>query len=148
MNQQTMDVLFSSTKEDWATPDDLYEKYNSIYHFDIDLAASQENTKHPVFFSKEQDSLKQDWHKYGKCGWLNPPYGRRMLLWIKKCYEESLNGFTAVVLLPARTDVKWFHQFIYKKKNVEVEFLRGRLQFKEAKFKAPFPSMVVIFRPI
>lgn len=48
------------------------------------------------------------------------------------------------MLLPARTDTKWFHEFIYQK--AEVRFVRGRLKFGDSKNSAPFPSMVVIYK--
>jgi site-specific DNA-methyltransferase (adenine-specific) len=48
-----------------------------------------------------------------------------------------------VMLLPARTDTAWFHDFIYHKS--EIRFIRGRLKFWDAKNSAPFPSMVVVF---
>ena len=52
-------------------------------------------------------------------------------------------GATVVMLLPARTDTRWFHDYIYGK--AEVRFIRGRLKFGGSKNSAPFPSMVVIF---
>lgn len=80
----------------------------------------------------------------GTSVWCNPPYGREIGKWVEKAYNESLNGVTVVMLLPARTDTKWFHEFVYGK--TEIRFLRGRLKFGDSKNSAPFPSMVVIFR--
>ena len=75
----------------------------------------------------------------------NPPYGRTIGLWVKKAYEESKTPNTLVVmLLPARTDTKWFHDYIYGK--AEIRFIKGRLKFGGCKNAAPFPSMVVIFK--
>lgn len=62
--------------------------------------------------------------------------------WVKKAAESNT---LVVMLLPARTDTKWFHEYIYN--NAEVRFLKGRVHFNEAKQGAPFPSMVVVFRP-
>ena len=74
----------------------------------------------------------------------NPPYAREIAKWVKKAYEESLKPNTLVVMLiPARTDTAYFHDFIYHK--AEIRFVRGRLHFNESKQGAPFPSMVVIF---
>ena len=79
----------------------------------------------------------------------NPPYGRAIKDWVKKCSEESRkHGSTIVMLIPARTDTSYFHDYIYKKQNVEVRFVRGRLKFGDGKNSAPFPSMVVIFNPL
>lgn len=57
------------------------------------------------------------------------------------------------MLLPARTDTKWFHDYILGK--TEVRFIRGRLIFeidgkpildkKGRPQAAPFPSMICIF---
>ena len=76
----------------------------------------------------------------GTC-WCNPPYGRKIGEWVKKA---SKSNATVVMLLPARTDTKWFHEYIYGK--AEIRFIKGRLKFGNSKNSAPFPSMVVIFR--
>lgn len=74
----------------------------------------------------------------------NPPYGREIGKWVKKCYEESRKGSLVVMLIPARTDTSYFHDYIYHKAK-EIRFIRGRLHFNESKQGAPFPSMIVIF---
>lgn len=75
----------------------------------------------------------------------NPPYGRKIYDWVKKCYEESQKPNTTVVLLiPARTDTRYFHEFIYHKAK-EIRFIKGRLKFGNSKAGAPFPSMIVVF---
>lgn len=75
----------------------------------------------------------------------NPPYGREIGKWVKKCYDEVYNGDCdlAVMLVPARTDTRWFHEYIYH--NARVWFIKGRLKFGGCKMSAPFPSMVVLF---
>lgn len=50
-----------------------------------------------------------------------------------------------VMLIPARTDTKWFHDFIYQQQGVEIRFIKGRLRFGNSINSAPFPSMVVVF---
>ena len=90
------------------------------------------------FYSPEQDGLAQEWT--GVC-WCNPPYGREIGKWVRKAAESRC---TVVMLLPARTDTKWFHDYIYGK--AEIRFIKGRLKFGDAKNSAPFPSMVVIFK--
>lgn len=77
--------------------------------------------------------------------WCNPPYGRKIGKWVKKAYDEyKQNGTTVVMLLPARTDTRWFHDYIYGV--AEIIFIKGRLRFSGAKANAPFPSMVVIYK--
>jgi site-specific DNA-methyltransferase (adenine-specific) len=75
---------------------------------------------------------------------MNPPYGRQISKWVKKAYESAKKGAVVVGLLPARTDTKWFHDYIYNK--AEIRFVRGRLKFGNSKNSAPFPSMLVIWR--
>ena len=132
------DVMFSSKTDMWATPQDFFDTLDSEFHFSLDVCATPENAKCPVFYTPEQDGLAQKWG--GVC-WCNPPYGREIGKWVKKAAEA---GCTVVMLLPARTDTKWFHDLIYGK--AEIRFLRGRLKFGGSKNSAPFPSMVVIFR--
>ena len=56
---------------------------------------------------------------------------------------EAQAGTPIVLLIPARTDTSYFHDFIYHK--AEIRFIKGRLKFGGCKDAAPFPSMVVIF---
>ena len=92
-----------------------------------------------------ENGLAQCWG--GQTVFCNPPYGRAIKDWVKKCSEESLKPNTTVVMLiPARTDTSYFHDYIYQKPNVEIRFIRGRLKFGDGKNSAPFPSMVVIFK--
>lgn len=78
----------------------------------------------------------------------NPPYGRAIKHWVKKCSDEAnKHGTTVVMLIPARTDTSYFHDYIYQKDNVEIRFIRGRLRFGGSSENAPFPNMVVIFNP-
>ena len=131
-------VLFSSKKEEWETPQDLFDALNEQYNFTLDVCALPENAKCDKFFTPEIDGLKQKWE--GVC-WCNPPYGRQIGKWVEKACKSFA---TVVMLLPARTDTKWFHQYIYNKS--EVRFVRGRLRFGDQEQPAPFPSMVVVFR--
>jgi len=135
------ETLFSKASEEWETPQDLFDSLNTLYHFTLDAAATTENAKCQRFFTKEDDALAQDWG--GEIVWCNPPYGRSIRKWVKKAYEESRKpGTKVVMLLPARTDVAWFHDYA-KKGNVV--FIRGRLRFGGAQSCAPFPSILVVF---
>ena len=137
MNTQ---VMFSSKSDMWETPQDFFDKINKEFHFSCDVCAIPENAKCEKFFSPEIDGLKQEW---AGCCWCNPPYGREIGKWVEKAYTASTLGATVVMLLPARTDTKWFHEYIYNK--AEIRFIKGRLKFGNSKTAAPFPSMVVIF---
>ena len=140
---QLSKALFSSTKEDWATPQDFFDKLNEEFHFDLDPCADAENAKCKEYFTKEENGLLKDWG--GRRVFCNPPYGRKTTgEWIRKCYEEAKKPGTVVVaLIPARTDTRFFHDYIYHK--AEIRFIKGRLKFGGCKDAAPFPSMVVIF---
>lgn len=136
-------VMFSSKTDLWATPQSFFDTLDEEFHFEMDVAASPENAKCPCFYTSENDGLKQPWK--GRV-WCNPPYGRTIGQWVEKAaYEFSVHGPDLIVmLLPARTDTKWFHDYIYGKR--EIRFVRGRLKFGGSQNSAPFPSMVVIWR--
>jgi len=140
--------LLSSDKNYWETPQAFFDKLNRQYHFSFDLAASVDNAKCGNFFTEEDDSLSQNWHSIAGNLFLNPPYGRELRKWVQKAYEESLgkhDGFI-VLLIPARTDTSYWHDFIFGK--AQIKFLRGRLKFElngESKDAAPFPSALVIY---
>lgn len=140
-------VHFKSVKMDWGTPDSLFNQLDLEYNFQRDLAASDINAKCLTYFTELDNSLNIDWHKLSGWSWLNPPYGRQLKHWIKKCHEEAELGAKIVCLLPARTDTSYFHDYIYGK--YEITFLRGRVKFLnngEEMDAAPFPSMIVVFK--
>lgn len=136
-------VLFSSRSEEWGTPSALFAELDREFHFNLDPCCTHENAKCERHYTIDTDGLTQDWG--GARVFCNPPYGRKIVKWVKKCYEESLKPDTLVVMLiPARTDTAYFHDWIYHKAK-EIRFIRGRLHFNDAKTAAPFPSMIVIF---
>ena len=97
----------------------------------------------PQVLHKGGDGLAQSWE--GEVVFCNPPYGKAIKEWVRKCYEESRKPDTTVVaLLPARTDTNYFHEYIYYKAR-GIHFVKGRLKFGGCKNSAPFPSMVVVF---
>lgn len=141
MNTQ---VMFSSKTDQWATPQAFYDGLNAEFKFTLDPCADEFNHKCDKYFTKEDDGLSQDWG--GEVVFCNPPYGREIPLWVKKCFDEVYSGNCpcAVMLIPARTDTQYFHRYIYHK--AEVRFIKGRLRFGDSQNSAPFPSMVVVFR--
>lgn len=130
--------MFSSNTDLWETPQDFFDCLNKEFCFDLDVCALPENAKCKRFFTPDDDGLNQEW---SGTVWCNPPYGRQIGKWIKKAHDSAC---TTVMLLPARTDTAWFHNYIYGK--AEIRFVRGRLKFGGAKWNAPFPCMVVIYR--
>lgn len=138
-------ALFASNTEEWETPQDFFDMLDKEFHFGLDVCASAQNRKCDNFFDKKTDGLRQNWGGYGTI-WCNPPYGKVISSWVQKASEEALKGNTTVMLVPSRTDTRWFHDYIYQKPGVEVRFVKGRLKFGGAKYNAPFPSMILIFR--
>lgn len=138
------ELMFSSKTDLWETPQDLFDKLNNEFQFTFDVCATPENAKCDKFYTEEQDGLEHPWKG---TVWCNPPYGRGIGQWVRRALFASVSGATVVMLLPARTDTKWFHDYIYKRNNVEIRFIRGRLKFGGSKNSAPFPSMVVVFMP-
>ena len=136
------DAVFSSASEEWSTPQYLFDELNEEFHFTLDPCSTDENAKCEKHYTKAQDGLKQDWT--GETVFINPPYGRGIEPWIIKAYDHSIGGGIAVLLIPARTDTKWFHEYVYHK--AEIRFVKGRIKYGGSKWNAPFPSMVVIFR--
>ena len=132
------DVMFSSKTDLWETPQELFDELNREFGFQTDVCDLPENAKCEAFYTPEQDGLSREWT--GVC-WCNPPYGRQVGKWVKKAAESEA---TVVMLLPSRTDTKWFHDYILP--NEEIRFIKGRLKFGGSKNSAPFPSMICVFR--
>lgn len=145
-------VHFQSSNKEWETPDSLFQVYKKEFNIVLDVCATALNTKCKAYFDKKTNGLSSSWNIANElvsdgdsACWMNPPYGRGIDRWVKKAHEEALKGVTTVALLPARTDTSWFQGYIYNK--YEVRFLKGRVKFVDAPSSAPFPSMIVIFRP-
>jgi site-specific DNA-methyltransferase (adenine-specific) len=136
-------ALMMSNKQDWETPDPLFEALNNEFGFTLDVCAHDGNKKLPNYFSPSNDGLSQDWT--GHVCWMNPPYGRDVYIWMKKAYEEAEKGATVVCLIAARTDTKYWHEFCMKAS--EIRLIKGRLKFKGAENSATFPSAIIVFDP-
>ena len=116
-------VMFSSRSDLWETPQALFDELNAEFDFQLDACALPSNAKCARYFTPDIDGLKQPWR--GRV-WCNPPYGREIGKWVAKA-ASAAESEVVVMLLPARTDTRWFHEFIYKR--AEIRFLKGRLKF-------------------
>lgn len=140
--------MMSSLRMDWATPRALFEMLDREFHFTLDVCAEEKTTTCEEWFGA--GALDRAWVpvKDGAV-WCNPPYGRGLSDWVEKAYREAETNFqTVVMLLPARTDTRWFHSYCLNK--AEIRFLSGRLEFDDrptTRGRCPFPSIIVIFRP-
>ncbi len=139
-------ALFSHGKDNWETPNDLFNLLNYEFNFTLDAAASQLNSKCGNCYCDEiGNALTMNWKQHSRGGnvWLNPPYSKWQEF-IKKAYEEAQKGITVVCLIPSRTDCVAWHEYVMKAD--EIRFIRRRVNFVGGKSSAPFPSAVVIFR--
>ena len=137
------DLMFSSKTDLWSTPQAFFDELDKEFHFTLDPCADEKNHKCNKYYTKQDDGLQQSWDE--EVVFCNPPYGNEIGKWVEKCNLESIYSAKVVVaLLPARTDTRWFHRYIYN--FAEIRFIKGRLKFGDCKNSAPFPSMVVIWQ--
>lgn len=136
-------IPVSGENKEWATPQWLFDALSAEFYFTLDPCATQQNAKCKKFYSQEDDGLSKSWAN--ETVYMNPPYGRPLEKWMKKAYEEATyNNAIVVALIPARTDTKWWHQYAVRG---QIRYLRGRLNYGDTRGVAPFPSVIVIFRP-
>ena len=138
-------AMVSSKTNEWATPQSLFDKLDAEFHYDLDVASTDENTKCYQHYTQKDNGLIQPWQFISKSAcWMNPPYGGQTGLWIQKAHEESRKGATVVCLIVSSTDRSYWHDFIFPFA-AQIRFIRGRITFGEAKTTAPFASAIVIF---
>ncbi len=135
--------MFTSDRLDWATPKGFFDLVSAEFAFDLDAAASHNNAKCNRYYTEEEDGLSQPWQG---TVWCNPPYGRGIKDWVRKGYDSAQEGAVVVMLIPARTDTTYWHEYVMRA--AEVRLIRGRLVFGdgEATSNAPFPCALVVFR--
>ena len=147
-----MKVHFSSKSNEWETPPDFFDKLNKKFKFTLDPCCTPDNAKCKKYYTYREDGLLCSWKD--EVVFVNPPYGD-VGKWVKKSYLEStVNGATVVMLIPARTDTKYWHDYIMKGASA-IYFIKGRLKFYNKVIAdytggtklspAPFPSVVVVF---
>lgn len=136
----------SDTNDMWRTPRELFDGIAAeLGPFTLDVACTAESALCERFFTPDDDGLEQPWAP-DTC-WMNPPYSD-LEAWTTKAAFEAAKGATVVGLLPVRTDLGWFHQNVIGTR-AEIRFIRGRVRFwnDSSRLNAPFPSMVVVWRP-
>lgn len=141
-----MESRYATGRTDWETPLEFFKRCDDVFHFTLDVCANGMNYKVDRYFTEKEDGLSQDWAE--DICWCNPPYGRDVIdKWVRKASEAAKFGATVVMLLPARTSTRWFHDYIYRRHRVDIEFIRGRMKFVGSTSSAMFGSMLVTFRP-
>lgn len=134
-------ALFTSNSNEWETPLSLFDELNKQFNFTLDPASTSENALCDNFYTKEDNGLVQSWEN--ETVYCNPPYGREITEWAKKACKESKKGTNIVMLIPARTDTIYWHEYVFNKANIY--FFKGRLKFSGSKTSAPFPSAIACY---
>jgi len=115
--------------------------------FTLDAAASEQNKKAPSFIDSEMNTFETEW---SGTVWLNPPYGKKLPKFLHRVIEVRKYCEFIAVLVPARTDTKWFHELVIPYAN-EIVFIKGRLNHHHPSARhngnSPFASMVLIYKP-
>lgn len=138
--------MYTSDDDAWATPQDIFDKLNKLFGpFDLDPAASSSNAKCEKYYTRLDSGLRASW--YGHSVFLNPPYGRDIHRWMRKCSMERFSCKVIVALIPGRTDARWFQEYVLSHVS-ELYFVRGRIKFEGSFNSAPFPSIIAVYHPV
>lgn len=130
----------------WATPPEVFGPLDAEFGFTLDPCATAETAKCAVYFTEDDNGLERSWS--GHRVFMNPPYGREIYAWTRKARTEYENGVLVVGLLPASTDLSWWHDDVVGR--AEVRYIRGRVRFLTGgPYRASgfFASVVVVWRP-
>ncbi len=146
------------TRDDWATPQAVFDKLNAEFRFGLDAAASLENRKASRYLPGPCDDsdvcfcgLCSSWAapRTGAINtqpvFLNPPYGKGLIRWINKCANEAAGGLTVVALLPDSLDTAWFRLVFATA--WEIRIVYGRIQFDGTTSSNPCGSILAVWRP-
>ena len=139
-------AAYSSASVEWYTPRPFVAALSAEFGpFTLDPCASDASAVCDRYFTADDDGLSHSWS--GETVYMNPPYGYGIGKWIEKAYLESLNEGTVVVgLIPAKTETRWWHDYVMKAE--EIRFIKGRMRFSGSNVNAPFPSCVVVWRGV
>lgn len=137
-----------TSKNEWATPQPLFDALDAEFHFTLDPCATAENAKCEKYYTKEQDGLKQSWA--GETVWLNPPFGGQTEKWMRKAQHASAwLDATVVCLVRAGTDTAWWHDVALLADGIR--FIKGKVEYVHADgrcARAAFPSVVLVYHAL
>lgn len=119
ISKQTLSFSCSKSMKYLRTPIDIWNRLRKEYNFTLDACASDENHLLPKYYTKDSDCLKQDWT--GEVVYCHPMFDSKIGDFVKKAYESKCK---TVMLLPASTHTKYFHEYIYHNPKCTVEFLK------------------------
>jgi site-specific DNA-methyltransferase (adenine-specific) len=138
---------YNGNGREWATPPEIFDPLHAEFQFTLDPCATVINTKVPTNYYTEADNgLELPWT--GERVFMNPPYGREIYAWTRKARLEAADGALVVGLLPASTDLQWWHDDVVG--IAEVRYIRGRVRFLTGgPYRASgfFASVIVIWSP-
>lgn len=116
-------------RDDWRTPTKVLHLVRQVAGDRIayDPCTDPGNpTGAALFVCPPDDGLSRDW-RFGGMTFVNPPYSTAKM-WLEKAATEAwTDRDSCIVLIPARTDTKWWHAFAIKARSIC--FWRGRLRF-------------------
>lgn len=140
-------ALFKSEKQTWRTPESLLSIIKDFAAIELDPCTASDNpTGAARFYTKKDDGLTQSWACDGLV-YVNSPYGRELASWVQKATVENItHGAEILMLLPARPDTRYWHDYVFATANA-ICFMKGRLRFVGADHSAPFPSALVYWGP-
>jgi len=140
---------YNGNGREWATPPEVFDPLNEEFRFTLDPCATAENAKCARFFTEQDNGLIQDWGH--ERVFMNPPYGREVYAWTRKALNSAMAGALVVGLLPASTDLAWWHEDVIGcAEELELRWYRGRVRFLTGgPYRASgfFPSVAVVWRP-
>jgi phage N-6-adenine-methyltransferase len=137
---------YNGNGREWETPAYVFDPLNKEFNFTRDPCATRATAKCKRFFTEADDGLARDWGS--NVVFMNPPYGKEIYPWTRKARLAAECGATVVGLLPASTDLAWWHDDVVG--HAEVRYHRGRVRFLNGgPYTASgfFPSVIVIWRP-
>lgn len=139
---------YNGNGREWSTPPEVFDPLNREFGFTLDPCATDENAKCARYFTEADDGLSRDWGT--ERVFMNPPYGREVKAWTAKAKAAASKGALVVGLLPASTDLAWWHDDVVAA-GAEVRYIRGRVRFiTDGPYRASgfFASVIVIWRPV
>lgn len=157
----TFKTRTEESRDDWGTPDWIYNWLDDIYAFNIDLAANASNKKTAEYLGPGSPLLEnalavKDWNEVSKYftirGFLNPPFkstfpdGKKATMadWLERCYNSTRTDGIIVALVPANVETEWWHEWVLQKA-YSYRILRGRVNFDGSRGGSTFPSAVVVY---
>lgn len=136
---------YNGNGREWETPPEVFQPLHQEFSFTLDPCATDRNAKCSRYFTEAIDGLSQDWGR--ERVFMNPPYGREIYAWTRKAREAARRGAVVVGLLPASTDLAWWHEDVAGHAS-DIRWIRGRVRFiTDGPYRASgfFPSVVVVW---